>query len=194
MTLYGNSESSEIMPDAHSHDMQCGSPAGRRSADKLKCNSPPIKRQCSNNILSEYQTNIPCYERSLFNKSTSCGDDESLSSSPREHTVLTSSPVNLSVRCSPVKSSVICSPVKFSASFSNKENATVNDNSPVSVTDVREQEDKLQSKDDTCSKSPAKKRNIFAVGSNAGLRPRFSLNESKITKNEVETRLEVRSR
>jgi hypothetical protein len=43
-------------------------------------------------------------------------------------------------------------------------------------------------------KSPARRKNVFAISSNAGLRPRFSLNESKTNKNEIDSFVEVKSR
>jgi len=206
MNMYGESQPCEHLPASISQ--------GRQSSDELKYCSPPIKRHCSNDILSESETNIVGYdEQFIINKSSLQLDEAGSSSLPSECKVLPTSPMKSSattplsspLRSSPVKSMkssattplsspLRSSPVKLSTRSSNKENNACNHNSPVSPSDGTNCDDQVQSRDDSSSKSPVKKRNIFAVSSNAGLRPRFSLNESKVSKNEVETRVEVRSR
>ena len=193
MNMYGQSQPCAVIQRNGSHERPFESPAHCNSSDEVKC-SPPIKKHCSNGVLSECEPNISFYNEPFVEKRNLPFEDASFPSSPHAHKVQTSSPVKSPERNSPVKSLERNCPPKSSVRSANKENSALDDSSSVSPTGRTDCIDQAQIGDECSSKSPAKRKNIFAVSSNVGLRPRFSLNASKHTQKEVETKVEVRSR
>lgn len=140
--------------------------------DELQCCSPANKRQCVNEVLSEIEQNVSCASNSTCSVQTSCNlDNESALSATTEPSLVS----------------------KSSPRRTNKENSP--DLMPTAISaDESSKRCGAEISESTFMKSPVRRKNIFAVNSNAGLRPRFSLNESKVKKNEINVTVEVKSR
>lgn len=139
------------------------------NADELQCSSPANKRQCVNEVLSEIEQNVSGISDSNCNVQTPCDMDSTLSTTAEPMPVTSMSP-----------------------RLKNKENSP--DHMPPTITADISSRRRGEISDSNCMKSPARRKNIFAVSNNAGLRPRFSLDESKVNRNEINTTVEVKSR